>query len=148
MTGYEFEDFLVDPFTKLGYTVEQRKKSHEQGLDLLLLRYGERTAMQVKCYSNPVGNKAIQEVNTARMYYHFQGTLVVTNASFTTPAKELAERCDVELWDRKKTQRTNQKNNITIETYLFSHLKFDQQIEGVNQNYTTYHNLKYIKIKK
>jgi HJR/Mrr/RecB family endonuclease len=82
--------------------LNNEKKSHEQGLDLLLLRYGERTAVQVKRYSKPVGNKAIQEVNAARMYYHCQRALVVTNSCFTASAKQLAERCDVELWDRKK----------------------------------------------
>jgi Restriction endonuclease len=109
MTGYEFEDFLITLFTELGYTVEQRKKSHEQGLDLLLLRYGEKTAVQVKRYSKPVGNKAIQEVNAARMYYHCQKALVVTNSYFTASAKQLAERCNVELWDRKKLKELIKK---------------------------------------
>jgi len=104
MTGYEFEDFLVTLFTKLGYTVEQRKRSHEQGLDLLLIRHEERIAVQVKRYSKPVGNKAIQEVHAARIYYHCQNALVVTNSRFTTSAKQLAERCKVELWDRKKLE--------------------------------------------
>lgn len=99
MTGYEFEDFLVNLFTKLGYTVDQRKRSHEQDLDLLLIQHGERIAVQVKRYSKPVGNEAIQEANAARMYYRCQRALVVTNSSFTTSAKQLAERCNVELWD-------------------------------------------------
>jgi HJR/Mrr/RecB family endonuclease len=97
-----FEDFLVNLFTKLGYTVERRKRSHEQGLDLLLLRHEERIAVQVKSYGKPVGNRAIQEANAARVYYRCQRALVVTNSCFTTSAKQLAERCNVELWDRKK----------------------------------------------
>jgi len=101
MTGYEFEDFLVDLFRKLGYSVERRKRSHEQGLDFLLERHGERIACQVKRHSKPVGNRAVQEANAARDYYRCHRALVVTNSGFTTPAKQLAERCNVELWDRK-----------------------------------------------
>ena len=101
MTGYEFEDFLIDLFTKMGYSVERRKQTHEQGLDLLLTRYGEKTAVQVKRYNKPVGNKAVQEANAARDFYRCHRALVVTNSRFTIPAKQLAERCNVELWDRK-----------------------------------------------
>ncbi len=102
MTGHEFEDFLIDLLTRLGYRVEQKKKSHEQGLDLLLERHGEKIACQVKRYKRPVRNKAIQEVIAARDYYRCQSALVITNSRFTTAAKQLAERCHVELWDRKK----------------------------------------------
>ncbi|VVB62000.1 Restriction endonuclease [uncultured archaeon] len=102
MTGHEFEEFLIDLFTKMGYSVERKKQTHEQGLDLLLTRYGEKTAVQVKRYNKPVGNKAVQEANAARVYYRCQRALVVTNSRFTSSAKQLAERCDVELWDRKQ----------------------------------------------
>jgi len=109
MTGFEFEDFLMDLFPSLGYRVEQRKRSHGQGLDFLLVRLGERTACQVKRYNKPVGNKAIQEVIAARDYYHCQRALVVTNSSFTNSAKQLAERCDVELWGRKELKEKIKK---------------------------------------
>ena len=101
MTGYEFEEYLEDFFIKSGYRVEKRKRSHEQGLDLLLERQGESTAVQVKRYSNPVGNNAVQEVIAAREYYHCNKARVVTNSRVTPSAQRLAERCKVELWDRK-----------------------------------------------
>jgi len=109
MTGHEFEDFLIDLFTRLGYRVERNKISHEQGLDFLLERHGERIACQVKRYNKPVGNRAIQEVIAARDYYHCKRALVVTNSSFTTSAKQLAERCNVELWGRKKLKEKIKK---------------------------------------
>jgi hypothetical protein len=102
MTGHEFEDFLIDLFTRLGYRVERNKISHEQGLDFLLERHGERIACQVKRYNKSVGNKAVQQVLAAKDYYRCHKALVVTNTRFTTSAKQLAERCNVELWDRKK----------------------------------------------
>jgi HJR/Mrr/RecB family endonuclease len=109
MTGYEFEDFLIDLFTRLGHRVEQRKRSHEQGLDFLLERQGEKIACQVKRYTKPVGNKAIQEANAARDYYRCQRALVITNSIFTKSAIQLAERCKVELWDRNKLKELIEK---------------------------------------
>jgi HJR/Mrr/RecB family endonuclease len=101
MTGYEFEIFIVDLFIKLGYVVvEKRKRSHEQGLDLLLLKHGERIAVQIKRYKRPVGNRAVQQALAAREYYGCQRAIVVANSVFTTPARQLAARCNVELWDR------------------------------------------------
>jgi HJR/Mrr/RecB family endonuclease len=101
MTGFEFEDFIVDLFTKLGYVVEKRKRSHEQGLDLLLFKHGERIAVQVKRNRRPVGNRAVQQAIAACVYYQSQRAIVVTNSTFTLPAKQLAARSNnVELWDR------------------------------------------------
>jgi HJR/Mrr/RecB family endonuclease len=103
MTGYEFEDFIVDLFIKLGYVVvKKRKRSHEQGLDLLLLKNGVRIAVQVKRYKRPVGNRGIQQAISACVYYQCQRAIVVTNSTFTTPAKQLATRSgNIELWDRE-----------------------------------------------
>jgi hypothetical protein len=101
MTGFEFEDFIVDLFIKLGYVVEKKKRSHEQGLDLLLLKHGERIVVQVKRHRRPVGNRAVQQALATCVYYQGQRAIVVTNSTFTLPAKQLAARCvNVELWDR------------------------------------------------
>jgi HJR/Mrr/RecB family endonuclease len=101
MTGFEFEDFIVDLFIKLGYVVEKRKRSREQGLDLLLFKHGERIVVQVKRHRRPVGNRAVQQALAACVYYQGQRAIVVTNSTFTLPAKQLAARCvNVELWGR------------------------------------------------
>jgi Restriction endonuclease len=101
MTGHEFEDFLEEYFLKTGYLVEKRKRSHEQGLDLLIERHGERIAVQAKRRSKPVSNKAVQEALAARHFYSLTRALVVTNSYFTLSAQQLAERSKVELWDRE-----------------------------------------------
>ena len=109
MTGSEFEGYLEDFFKKSGYRVEKRKHSHEQGLDLLLVRQGKKTAVQVKRYSNPVGNDAVQEAIAAREFYRCGYALVVTNSRFTPSAQQLAKQCKVELWDRKKLKEKIKK---------------------------------------
>jgi HJR/Mrr/RecB family endonuclease len=98
----EFEKFLEDFFTKIGYSIEQKKRNHKKTIDFILKHQGERVAVKVKFYKKSVGNKTIQEANTTRRYNHCQKALVITNSTFTLSAKKLAEHADVELWDGKK----------------------------------------------
>ena len=82
----------------MGYFVRLTPKINDQGADLILTRDGIRTVVQAKRYSKPVGNKAVQEVISAREYYDCNKALVVTNNKFTKSAIELARRTNVKLW--------------------------------------------------
>jgi len=48
--------------------------------------------MQAKYYTNPVGNKAIQEVVAAIPFYGANKGMVATNSPFTKSAIALAEK--------------------------------------------------------
>ncbi len=61
---------------------------------------GERTVIQAKLYSQPVGNNAVQEVIAAREHFGRRHAKVVTNNRFTRSARELAASSRVELVDR------------------------------------------------
>lgn len=58
-----------------------------------------KIVVQCKYYSKPVGVRAVQEVNAARQYYGASRAAVATNSTFTKAARELARRCNVELWE-------------------------------------------------
>lgn len=101
MDGHSFEDFLAVQFRKLGYHCELiGSGGHDYGVDLLIEKNGIVTAVQAKRYSNHVGIKAVQETLSGKTYYNAQKALVVTNNYYTAAAINLAESCDVELWDR------------------------------------------------
>lgn len=102
MSGLEFEGFLDKLFSKMGYISKMTKASGDQGADLILEKFGEKTAVQVKCYSGNVDNKAVQEVIAAKSFYSCHKALVVTNSTFTRSACEIAQKAQVELWDRAK----------------------------------------------
>jgi HJR/Mrr/RecB family endonuclease len=59
-----------------------------------------KIVVQCKHYSRPVGVRAVQEVNAARIYYGASRAAVATNNTFTKHARELARKCNVELWER------------------------------------------------
>lgn len=100
MDGFEFEEFLLSLFIKMGYKGRKTQATNDQGGDLILEKLGQKTVVQAKCYQSNVGNKAIQEVVSAKAYYKCDRMMVVTNSYFTNQAKELARTNNVELIDR------------------------------------------------
>jgi restriction system protein len=102
MSGQEFEKRLWVHFKDRGYEVKSTPLIGDWGADLILIKNGIRTVVQAKRYSKSVGLAAVQEAHTAKATYGCQKAMVITNASFTKGAKELARYNHVELWDREK----------------------------------------------
>jgi HJR/Mrr/RecB family endonuclease len=86
----------------MGYKVEITKTTGDQGADLVIEKFGEKTAVQAKCYASTVGNYAVQEVLAAKSLYKAHRAMVVTNNYFTDAAITLAAANHIELWDRDK----------------------------------------------
>lgn len=104
-TGYEFEEYLKTIFERMGYDVEVTQKSNDQGGDLVIEKDGERTVVQAKFYSSPVGNKAVQEVVAAKSFYGANKGMIVTNSTYTNSAVALAEVNDITLIDGEELNR-------------------------------------------
>lgn len=104
LSGYAFESFLRDLYSRMGYSVEQTRLSGDQGADLVVVKAGERTVVQAKCYSGNVGNYAVQEIVAACNLYAAHKAVVVTNSFFTQAAIELASVNRVELIDRNRLE--------------------------------------------
>ncbi len=100
LEGFEFESFLTELYAKMGYSVEQTKLSGDQGADLLVTRFGEKTVIQAKRYNGTVGNYAVQEIVAACSLYQAHACTVITNSYFTPAAVELAYANGVLLIDR------------------------------------------------
>jgi len=101
MSGQRFEEFLTWLYAKIGFGVWKTKKGADQGADLILHRH-TRIAVQAKRQKKKTGNKAVQEVNSARSYYQCTDAWVVTSNYFTKNAIELARYCNVKLVDRDR----------------------------------------------
>ena len=101
MNGYEFEKLVKKLFQKIGYEAYTTKESNDQGIDVIAKKGDITIAIQVKCYSQPVGNHAIMEAVAGMKFYDADKAMVVTNNIFTRSAIELAKKNNVQLWDRK-----------------------------------------------
>lgn len=103
LDGFEFESFVAELLTCLGYNNSiVTKSSGDYGIDVIAIKDDIKYAIQCKNYSQPVGNKAVQEAYSGKSFYNCHVAIVVTNNYFTNSAKKQAEKNDVVLWDRDK----------------------------------------------
>lgn len=100
MNGQEFENFIALIFSRMGYQTEVTKASGDQGVDVIATKGDKKIGIQAKCYSNIVGNSAIQEVVAGKAFYKLDKVIVATNNFFTDSASQLAQANGVVLWDR------------------------------------------------
>jgi tetratricopeptide (TPR) repeat protein len=112
ISGYEFEILLKRLFESRGYSVIHTSLSNDQGADLIIEKFGERTVVQAKNWQNNVDNGAVQEVFTAINHYDADKSLVISSSGFTNGAIELAQSNNVELWDREKLSKMLKENPI------------------------------------
>lgn len=104
LAGYEFEEFISSLLNNLGYDAKVTQESGDYGIDVVAIKDNIRYAIQCKNYSQPVGNKAIQEAYSGKNYYDCHVAIVVTNNHFTTNAINQAKMNKVVLWDRNKLE--------------------------------------------
>jgi len=95
--GAEFEAFCASQLRACGWSVQVTPLCRDQGVDIIAERNGMRVALQCKLYSNPVGNKAVQEIAAGRVHQQAHYGAVVTNGTFTASARELAATNSIRL---------------------------------------------------
>ncbi len=100
MTGIEFERYIENLLSKIGYNVFRTPSSGDQGVDIIAEDESKRRiAIQTKKYKDKVGNYAVQEVAAGRKYYKCSEAWVITNSTFTVSAIQLAKANNVKLID-------------------------------------------------
>ena len=100
MSGTEFEEFVSTLFRQMGYNTKTTQTTGDQGIDVIAVKNGVKLGIQAKCYTNTVGNSAVQEAVAGKGYYSCDKVMVITNNFFTSSAASLAQSNNVVLWDR------------------------------------------------
>jgi hypothetical protein len=98
LTGQEFEHWVARLLRDHGVpNVVQTPASRDQGADLIVMIETRKVVIQLKQYSDAVGNDAVQEAHAAKGYYNATEAWVVTTSLFTKDAADLASRLGVRL---------------------------------------------------
>jgi restriction system protein len=88
--GIDYEKFCAERLREAGWNVQLTKTTGDQGTDIIAEHNGRRVVLQCKFYTSPVGNKAVQEVVAARIHERADQAIVVSNATYTKSAHQLA----------------------------------------------------------
>ena len=113
MEGEEFERFCLELLKRKGFNnLEMTNASHDFGIDILGMYQDISYAIQCKCYSAPIGIKAIQEAYAGKDYYDCMVGVVMTNQSFTKSAVQFADKLNVLLWDGRYISRLMQEYGV------------------------------------
>lgn len=106
MEGHVFEEYCASILRQNGFSdVKVTQGSGDYGIDILAKKDSVTYAIQCKCYSGSVGNKAVQEAYSGKTFYNCMVAAVLTNSYFTEAAIETAKRNAVVLWDRDTLDR-------------------------------------------
>lgn len=97
ITPLEFEHLCKDMLIASGWIARVTKASGDQGVDIIAEKESIKMVVQCKYYKNPVGNKAVQEIFSAKQHELADYAVVVTNSKYTKSAQELSQTCDVLL---------------------------------------------------
>lgn len=138
MSGEEFEVYVSKILSKMGFcNIGLTKGSGDQGVDIIAEKDRIKYAIQCKRYSNPVGNKAVQEIFAGVSFYHCHIGVVVTNNYFTNAAKELAYENGVVLWDKDfldKYASLIEKPSKKEENSSYEMLNAEEKIVAIKNN--------------
>ncbi len=113
MTGAEFETFCAERLRASGWEVWLTPPSGDQGVDVIAEKNAVRVVLQCKLYSNPVGNKAVQEIAAGRIHQQAHHGAVVTNGTYTTSAKQLAATNGIRLLHHTDLSQLEQLLDMT-----------------------------------
>lgn len=132
MGGEEFERFCVELLRKKGFdNLEMTNASHDYGIDIFGRYQGITYAIQCKCYSTPVGIRAIQEAYSGKDYYDCMVGAVMTNQKFTKSAAQFADKLNVLMWDGNYLATLMREQGVRGYTsYILNHTEDEYSSEN------------------
>lgn len=93
----DYEAYCAGLLKESGWTAIRTPPTGDQGIDIVATKDGVTAVFQCKWYSQPVGNKAVQEVIAGKLFQEAELAVVLSNSTFTPSAQHLANRTGVHL---------------------------------------------------
>ena len=113
MSPLDYEIHCANAFSLAGWSTSMTPKTGDQGADVVIKHSDLTGVVQCKLYSQPVGNAAVQEVIAAREYYKASFAIVVSNAAYTTSARQLAAMANVVLLHHGEIKEHSSRLGVT-----------------------------------
>ena len=111
LSAVDFEHYCADLLKANGWQARVTQASGDQGIDIIAEYDGNKAVFQCKKYASPVGNKAVQEVIAGKQFCGASIAAVVSNASYTQSAKQLANTTGVYLLHHSELAQFKERLN-------------------------------------
>lgn len=106
ISWHEFELLVGEYFRRQGYSVEETEGGADGGVDLIIIRNGEKYLVQCKQWkAYKVGVKIVRELLGVMVGSGATGGFVITSGDFTEDAMSFAKANNIELLDGKVLQQ-------------------------------------------
>jgi restriction system protein len=105
MDGLVFEQYVGKLLASQGYSGIRFTERYDLGVDIIARRNGIVWGVQVKRYSHVVKAAAVRQVVTALKSYKCDRAMVITNSTYSRPARLLADSNDCILIDNTELTR-------------------------------------------
>jgi hypothetical protein len=106
LSGHQFEVLVEKLIEKMGFIVEERKKTVDGGIDILAKSYepilGGTYVIQCKRYTKKVGQPVLRDLYGVVHSKNANKGILITNSTFTKKAIEFARNKQLELIDGTK----------------------------------------------
>ena len=109
MSGVDFEHYVARLLARQGYMNVSLTEQYDYGVDIVTNKDGVRWGIQVKRYSGLVKAEAVRQVVTGLRLYGCDRAMVITNSTFSSVARRLAEGNDCVLIDRSSFNKLERK---------------------------------------
>ncbi|MCW4025097.1 MAG: restriction endonuclease [Candidatus Bathyarchaeota archaeon] len=98
----EFSYFIKWLLTELGYTIESEIQVADYGLDMIVTRGDEKTAVLARKYPRnyEVSETIMMLSEQAKQDYACKKAVIIATTVFSSQAIADAQKCGVELWDQ------------------------------------------------
>lgn len=93
----QYEHHCAALLSNSGWNTRVTQASGDQGIDVIATYGNVKAVLQCKKYSQPVGNAAVQEIIAGKQFEQAHIAAVVSNATYTASAKQLANATNVYL---------------------------------------------------
>lgn len=105
MDGLEFEKYLASLLRRRGYTNVRLTERYDLGIDIIARKDGITWGIQAKRYSGLVKAAAIRQAYTALTRYKCDRAIVISNSTYSRPAKLLAQDTNSVLIGREELSK-------------------------------------------
>jgi len=108
LNGFEFQELIASLLRNMGLEVEEMRKTADGGVDAIAISrariVGGKFIIQCKRYDAKVGEQPVRDLYGTVMHHHASKGVLITNSTFTDPAKTFAENKPIELIDGNDLQ--------------------------------------------